>query len=286
MNWVKFVLELDRRVIYTIVALLVALPLIRPLKMPINITPEVQSFYAAIDALPEGSDVVISGDYGPSSKPELQPMLEALIGHCFKKNLKVHLLTLWPDGPALLQTAIEKQAKLYGKQSGTDYCFLGYKAGTLAVILGMNSSVPSTFPTDFYGKPTAGMPIYSQSDSIKEFDFIVDIAAGQTVETWIAYGSEPNGKPIAISVTAVSAAQYYPFYQGRQIEGLAPGMKGTAEYEVLFRKNLEPELIAGEATKGMDAQSAVHLFIVFSIIAANIAFWAKNKRDKLARGAA
>jgi hypothetical protein len=286
MNWVKFVLELDRRVIYSIVALLVALPLIKPLKLPVNITPEVRSFFAAVDALPAGSNVVIAGDYGPSSKPELQPMVEALVAHCFKKDLRVHLLTLWPDGPALLQTAIEKEAKRYGKKSGTDYCFLGYKAGTLAVILGMNSSVPGTFATDFYGKPTAGMPIYSEKNALKDFDFIIDVAAGQTVETWIAYGSEPNGKPIAISVTAVSAAQYYPFYQGRQIVGLAPGMKGTAEYEVLYREAHEPSWLPGEATKGMDAQSAVHVFIVFSIILANIAFWARNKREKQARGAA
>lgn len=285
-DWVSAVLNLDRRVIYTIVALLVILPLIKPLAMPINVTPEVQSFFDAIDGLPAGSHIVISGDYGPSSKPELQPMLSALLAHCFTKNHKVHLLTLWPDGPSLLQTAVEAEAKLAGKQNGTDYCFLGYKAGTLAVILGMNSSVPSTFPTDFYGKPTAQMPIYSSKKSIPEFDFIIDIAAGQSVETWLAYGSEQTGKPLAISVTAVSAAQYYPYLQGNQIVGLAGGMKGSAEYEVLYRSKYAQSLLPGDATKGMDAQSAVHLFIVLSIILANIAFAVQGKRQRLAgRGA-
>jgi hypothetical protein len=43
---------------------------------------------------------------------------------------------------------------------------------------------------------------------------------------------------------------------------------------------------AGDATKGMDAQSAVHIFIVLSIIAANIAFAVSARRSAaLARGA-
>ncbi len=45
-------------------------------------------------------------------------------------------------------------------------------------------------------------------------------------------------------------------------------MKGTAEYETLLvgkygeANNIPP----GDATKGMDAQSAVHIFIVLAII--------------------
>jgi hypothetical protein len=87
MKIVKLILNLDRRIIYTIVALLVIVPLIRPLALPVVATPEVKGIFNVIDALPEGSQIVISADFDPASKPELLPFLDALLAHCFIKGI-------------------------------------------------------------------------------------------------------------------------------------------------------------------------------------------------------
>lgn len=278
MDFLNIFLNLDRRIIFSLVALLVAVPLIFPLRLPIEPTPEVLGIYDFIEALPAGSHVMIAGDYDPASKPELFPMTEALLSHCFEKDLKVHILTLWPFAPALIQTAVENQANIYGKVAGEDFVFLGYKAGTSAVILGMESSITSVFPTDYDGRPTAPMPIYQDVKSTKDMSYLVDIAAGATVEIWIAYGAERIGVPLGASCTAVSASGYYPYLDAGQITGLAGGMKGSAEYEVLLTRNYGRPM--GDATKGMDAQSAVHVFIVLSIIIANICYFISLKREQ------
>jgi hypothetical protein len=282
------VLNLDRRVIYLIVAFLVALPIFLPLELPVIPGNTVRPIFEGIDALPEGSDVLVSGDYGPSSKAELQPMVEAVITHCFIKKHRLHIMAIWDEAPGLIQTTLEKQAGEYGRTNGTDYAFLGYKAGALAVIRGVMDDIPGTFRTDFYGKPTATMPIYRDNAAAKNFDYMIEIAAGTPgPETWIPFGTAPNKLPLGLSCTAVSAAQYSPYLQAGQITGLATGMKGTAEYEVLLREKYAAEIAAatgasdapaGEATKGMDAQSAVHVFIVLSIILANIALGADRRR--------
>lgn len=285
MDFVTLILNLDRKIIFACVAVLVAWPLIRPLSLPIQTTPEVRAIFEAVDNLPDGSDVIIAADYDPSSKPELQPFTYSILAHCFEKDHKVHLLTLWPGGPALIQQAIEEVAAEYGKVSGVDYCFLGYKPGTAAVVRGMANSITGTYPTDFYNKQTATMPIYQRVQSVKQVDYIVDIAAGATVEVWIAYASAPEGVPMSAACTAVSAAGYYAYYQAGQLDGISGGMKGSAEYDVLLLDKY-PKIdgtdkvrIAGNAVKGMDAQSAVHLFIVFSIILANICYFIANKRQ-------
>jgi hypothetical protein len=295
-QWFDLVLNLDRRIIYACVSVLVALPIFFPLKLPVLPGATVKPIFEGIDALPEGSTVLISGDYGPSSKAELQPMMQALITHCFLKNLKVHVMTIWADAPGLIQTALEGQAALYHKENGVDYAFLGYKAGALAVVRGVMESLPGTFRTDFYGKPTASMPIYQGNAAAKSFQYMVEIAAGTPgPETWIAFGTAPNKLPLGLSCTAVSAAQYSPYLQAGQITGLASGMKGTAEYEVLLREKYGTQMAQaegtavvaiGEATKGMDAQSAVHIFIVLSIILANIALSAQRRHELSARGGA
>jgi hypothetical protein len=140
--------------------------------------------------------------------------------------------------------------------------------------------------TDFYGNPTAPMPIYQGVQRIADFDYIIDIAAGATVEYWVVYGAEPDRVPIGASCTAVSATGYYPLLQAGQITGLAGGMKGTAEYEVLLAADF-PNIKGdpgrprptGDATAGMDAQSAVHIFIVLSIIVANICYFIAMRRE-------
>ena len=290
MSFVDAVLNLDRRIIYTIVGLAVVLPLIFPLKLPIVPTPEVQGLFTYIEGLPNGSHVVIAADFDPGSKPELFPMLSAMIAHCFEKEHKVHLLTLWPGAPALMQSAIERQAALYGKTSGTDYVYLGYKAGAAAVIIGLTTGFTSTYPVDHYGKSTSTMPIYENVADLGDVQYLVDIAAGATVEQWIAYGSEKAGIPMGASCTAVSAAAYYPFLGAGQLNGLSGGLKGTAEYEKLLM-DAYPSIAggevrpAGDATKGMDAQSAVHVLIVLSIILANICYYIKNKQDSAERRA-
>jgi hypothetical protein len=287
MDFVNTILSLDRRIIYTIVALCVAIPLIWPLSLPIDTTPEVLGIYDFVEDLPAGSHVLVAGDFDPASKPELFPMLEAVLAHCFEKGIHPHLLTLWPSGPGLMQRAIERQAAIYDKESGVDYCFLGFRYGAAAVVLGMAGSVTDTFTTDFYGTPTATMPIYEDVRRLADFDYIIDMAAGATVEVWIAYAAEPEGVPMGASCTAVSAAGYYPYLQAAQITGLAGGMKGTAEYEVLLAGSYpniqgDPsrERPIGAATKGMDAQSAVHVFIVLSIIVANICYAISVRRER------
>jgi hypothetical protein len=284
MAFVKFILNLDRRVIFVIVALLVAIPLLWPLKLPIQTTPEVRGIFDEVDKLGPNDHILISGDFDPASKPELYPMFKALLAHCFERGIKVHVLTLWPAGPALLQTAIEEQAAKYNKVSGTDFVFLGYKPGGVAVILGLEKSIPGTFSTDHYGKPTAPMPIYQNASKTADMNFLIDVAAGATVEWWIAYAAERTGVPMGTSCTAVSATGYYPYLNAGQIKGLAGGMKGSAEYETLLEQTYKVPV--GDATKGMDAQSAIHIFIVLSIIVANICFFINSRNERLQRRSA
>ena len=56
-------LDLDRRIIFVLIALAVALPLIFKLNLPISITPEVQSLYDGIESLESGDVVLVSFDH-------------------------------------------------------------------------------------------------------------------------------------------------------------------------------------------------------------------------------
>jgi hypothetical protein len=84
----------ERRIVFLYVGIAVALPLFMNLSQKIPISPEVTAVYDAVNELPEGSKVLISFDYDPPSAPELQPMAEAFLYHCFNRNLKVIIMNV------------------------------------------------------------------------------------------------------------------------------------------------------------------------------------------------
>jgi len=89
-------LGMDRRIIFALVALAIAVPMLLPLNFKVTSSPPVQQLYDFIDRLKPGTPVMLSVDYDPSTDAELTPMAVALLRHCFKRHLPVVVLTLDP----------------------------------------------------------------------------------------------------------------------------------------------------------------------------------------------
>jgi hypothetical protein len=298
MEFLKKLFSIDRRFIYLVVFLAVAIPIIYPLNLPVRVTDEVQTVYNDIEKLPEGSPILIAVDYEPSSSPELNPMTRAILKHCFRKNLRVFTTTIWPtdgSGAAIADKLLEEEAKLAGKVRGKDYVNLGFKSGGYAVVIGMGEDFQKTFPKDFNGtvidnmdifkgnnsnnNPDAALPnaAYSQNahqkivKSLKDFSYMVCIHDDSSVFTWITYGFERYGIRIGTGCTAVMAPGNYPVLQAQQITGIIGGLKGASEYEKLMNYR-------GDGARGMDSQSVIHVFIIILIFLGNITYFILERR--------
>jgi len=288
----EIILNLDRRIIYALVFICVFFPLIKPLELPFTPTQEVRDAFNDVEALDPGSVVLISCDFGPSTIPENYTMLQALLHQCFGNDLRVIVLTLVPAGAALGNRGLMEAVKFADDQGqlrypdleyGVDYVYLGYRPGGTAVMLAIGQSFTTAFPRDYEQTPTKTMPLFKEISALGDCQYIFDIASVGYPEYWVSYASERENVPLSVNCTAVSAAQYYPYYQSRQFRGLVGGMKGAAEYEKLVGM----EEILGrlpDATKGMDAQSVVHIFIVIAIIVANF-FYFFQERQRAKGGA-
>ena len=118
-------LRIDRRIIFAIITVAVIAALIVKFELPIPASEPVRGIYEKIDSLPQGSRVMISFDYDPSSKEELQPMAIAFLHHCFSRDLKVIGVTHYTGAPGLADLAMNSVAKQYQKTYGEDYVFWG-----------------------------------------------------------------------------------------------------------------------------------------------------------------
>jgi len=263
-------LRIDRRIIFAIITVAVIASLIVKFELPIPASEPVQGIYEKIDSLPQGSCVMISFDYDPSSKEELQPMAIAFLHHCFSRGLKVIGMTHYTGAPGLADLAMNSVAKQYQKNYGEDYVFLGYKPGGASLIINMGENLYTAFPKDFYGKDTATLPALQGVDSLRQISYLFDLAAGTTIETWLVYGKEKYKFEMGAGCTAVMGPDMYPFLQSKQLNGLLGGLKGAAEYEALVNKK-------ANAVSGMRPQSVVHVIIIIFVIFGNVVFFISKR---------
>ena len=263
----EFINNLDRRWIFLFIGLAVSLPLFFPIGIDFTVSHPVQGFYDTIQKVPNGSKILMSCDYDPGSLPELYPMTISALEQMYKKDLKVIVTCLWPAGPPVVERALAHVAAEYKKQKGIDYVNLGFKEGKEVVMVSMGASIPNTFPADYNGTLVNQIPIMQGVTNYKDVAMIVNISAGYPgTKEWVQQVQARYNIDLVSGCTAVSAPEFYPYYQTGQLKGLLGGMKGAAEYEKLVG-------VMGLGTRGMDAQSVSHLIVFAFILIGNIAYF-------------
>lgn len=259
---------IDRRIIFLFIFVAVSVPMFISIKMSIPVSPEVEMLVDALKKLPDGSRVMASLDYDPSSEPELQPMAETFMEYALKRDFKVIVIGLWPQGAIQAERARVVAEAMMGKafEYGVNYINLGYQSGNELVIQRMGSSIPAAFPRDYFGRPVEEFPIMQGVRNFSNVDFVFNLSAGYpgTIE-WVLFAADRFNVKVGAGNTAVQAPMVYP-YLGKQLIGLAGGMKGGAEFEILTN-------LKGRAVQYMVGQTFAHTVIVLFIIVANIAYF-------------
>ena len=274
--------SLNRTVIYLIITIGVLLPLVVPLNLGQKMSPPTEHLYTFIDTLPKGSHILISADYDPSTLPELQPMLEAIIKHAILRGVIPMVMSLYPQGTGLGIQACEKAKETLGARPDTDYVILGYKPGFSAVILGIGEDIKKIFPTNYSGIPLDSIPAARGVKNYNDIALVISLSGSSTPLAWVTYAYTKYNQKLATGVTAVSAADFYPYLQTGQFIGALMGMKGAAEYEYQVNKLLEKrgyeKAKSVFAVRGMEANSIAHFLIMLFIIIGNLGYFLTKKR--------
>jgi hypothetical protein len=258
-------LNIDRRIVYLVIGLAVIIPFFVPLRLPIYVSPPVQSVYDYIEALPEGSVVLVGFNFTPATKAELYPMCLAVLRHCYSRKLKVIGMTLNFDAPIMANRAMSETAQEYGCEERRDYTFLGYKSGAQQVMLGIGEDISDPFPADYSGTPISQIPMMKDVKNYSDIDLVMDFGSGNSPEWWVAYAGARYHQTIAAGCTGVMVSGLYPYLKAGQLIGLIGGLKGAAEYEKLIKR---PE----KAILGMKAQSIAHMAIILLVAFGNVVY--------------
>ena len=285
MNIFDKLMRIDRRWIFLFLIIVCVITYAIPFDLPILTEPEVTTIYEFIDSLPPDDIVMIAIDYDPNNLAELHTMTYAIVEHCWRKELRVIITALSQNGPGMADQALRDisdsvaQDATYngvdfkGREivNGIDYTFLGYKPYFALVILGMGQNFRLPFPNDYYGTPLDSIPMMKGVINYDQVACVLDLSGGNITDAWISYGQGRFGFPLALGLTGVMTAQYYPYLGSGQVFGIMGGLLGAAQYEELAGN-------PGRAKAGMKVQVAAHMVIILFIIMGNVGYFASRRK--------
>ena len=286
-------LSLDRRWLFLLVFLGVAVPILFPIGLPVTTTASTRAAFDFVEALKPGDVVVLSFDYGPSSAPENDPMAEGFMRQCFARKIRLIVMALYPlGGLTLANNSVAKVTQEFPNlKYGEDYVNLGYKDGAAAVLRRLDKDFAGPFPVDVRGTPVGQIPIMRDVHSVRDAKLVYSVATGIIGEWWVTPMHPQSGTPVIVGPTAVGAPKYYAYLNAGQMVGMVGGMKGAAEYEKLLTEKY-PDLAkfykttrGFTATRGMDGQTVIHVVIILFILIGNVAYVRARAAQRKGAGA-
>tara|TARA_Y100001970_G_scaffold41940_1_gene52142 strand:- start:44230 stop:45015 length:786 start_codon:yes stop_codon:yes gene_type:complete len=261
--------------------------------MPIKTTKNTRIVFDEISKLKENDKVLVSFEYGASTKPEIHPMAIALLNQLFSKGIKVYIMSLWPEGVIMARDVVNQVEKsgVFHLVDGEHYVMFDYKVGGEIVIKNIASDFRGVYMQDINKKSVEDISIMEGVYSIEDFDFVFDLSAGVPGnEQWVQYACDPKGVPLSSGCTSIMVTDAIPYVEAGQLRGILAGMPGAAEYEDLVYNYLikqvdndyildSSKIYPGKALSRMSAQSLAHIIMVLFIVFGNMSYYLKRKKD-------
>ena len=272
--------RVDRRILYLILIVVVAIPTLYPVNVPSPPTQMSRSLWDTIDKTPPDKVIILSSTWDRGTRGESQGQFDALLAHIMKRRIRFLLNSFIPPGPANAKLRIEEVSKKYGfdYQYGRDWVSLGYQVSAAApnFVKGINVDIIGTVKKDsFLKKPLAEFAVMKGIRSIDDVYMVVEITGSSSHLVWLQF-LKPTVK-LGFSSTSVMAPEGLPYYASGQLSGQLWGAKGGYDYEQL---NVEHGIVRdyGKGARYMGPLSFAFGLVILSIVVGNIAMFMSKKQ--------
>jgi hypothetical protein len=261
------------RIIFLLIFVTVAVPMIAPLGLPIPVSPTTAKFFDTVEDIPEGSTVLWCTGIGLSiwynTGPGEIAALKHIIGLVRERSVKLIVFAQSAEGATIVRRILTEYLDLGGLTYGEDYVDLGWIPGGEAALAGVVADFQSTVETDHAGTPASEIPMLIEISGGDDFD-VLGFSSGGMIDAWMRQWA-PLKKPILLNIIAISVPLCMPYIDKGMVTAYLNGQRGGAEYEKLL---MQP----GMGTSFIDAQSMIHLYIVAMI--AVVSIWSLGRRVK------
>lgn len=259
----KFEAGLYRPIIYSLLVITVVTFVLFPLGLPMKVGERPKAFYQKLEEIPDGSTVWYGVDTGAGGLPELRAAMVAVGKYLFSRDIKIIFASPGSNEGPIIYSMILKDMKIPSdKEYGVDYVFLGYIAGGETAMAALAADIKGLLTTDYFGTSLNDLPIMEEVNGASDFSFVFCFTSGtDPVNNYIRQWQTPYNIKLGFVVLSAMGPPTEPYYPN-QVVALLSSAKQGAEFELLLG---EP----GYGVASMDAQSAVHVMLIFFILLGN-----------------
>jgi len=260
-----------REILYALLLITFIIPMIRPIGFPVPISPEVKRWYDTIEALPDGSVIMIDFGYSGGGEPELGPMAVAVYHHIFRRGgLKAIAMSTSIEGPLLWDKAMaEVRPEQYGAEYGVDYIHIGYLTGTEVAMAAVGKDLRAATSTDYRGVSLDQYSIMEGITGASSFDLLICYTTGgDQSEGWVRQWYTPYQVPYLCSVLAMMVPTMLPYQSAGQIVSLTAGAQ-SGQMESLVK-------VPARGIKSADVITMTHILVLAFVVIGNVAYYGKR----------
>jgi hypothetical protein len=256
---------MDKYIIWLVLCIAVAYPILRPIGLPLPIDPMTQEFYDIIDELPPGSKVWMGNAVGSGIIAEQLPGITACMSQLFERgDLKIVIINVIDrEAEVIFSEYVLPELERRGlpTEYGKDWAWLPYVPGVEVALAAMAADIRATVSVDRYGTPLDELEVMEGLNSVTDFDLVV--LFGHTTP-FFSYIRQvvPTGVPFITQGLTMDIPLMMPYYPTQAL-AMMRGLGGAAEYETLV----------GYPWRGLSATEALsttHSWVFIAVIAGNI----------------
>jgi hypothetical protein len=283
----KIFWNIDRRIYYAGVFILVSALLLFPVGMPLKISPEVQSTWQMIDDLQPGDFVIVNFCLSASGYAQLEGACNSMIAHIFEKpGVTVMFMMVSDQAPIMLEEIITNNGDLMpgestfpwynirGKAYGEDYVNMGFYPGISNFIAALSMNFRDSLGnTDWYGEDVTGFFESHDIQTAEDVDLVVSFDSDDGAGDFMRYFFLEYDTPVIQSMIGVMVANSKVQYNAGNYAGIVPSIRGAAEYQFL-------QSYPGMALTQMDAFSVVQFYLMALMVVGNLGYHFYGKKQQ------
>lgn len=274
-SWWDRLQHIDRRILWHILIIVVAIPTLWPINIPNAVSPMSRSLWETINATPKNKIVLLSSTWSKGTRGENQGQFVAVLHHLMSRRIRFAVSSFTPEGMQVALDRIREVAPRYDYVYGRDWVSLGYQASAGNFVKGINVDLIGTVKLDSVDKkPLGSLPVMAGIRSIDDVNIVVEFSAAATHMVWIQLLK--SGVMKGFCPTSVMAPESLPYYASGQLTGVLWGAKGAYDYEQLNVEHGTGPYSFGRQYMG--PLSAAFGLVIVSIVVGNLAMFASRAR--------
>jgi hypothetical protein len=240
MSIVDKLLEIDQRIIYALLFIALAFPILNPVILPMAIQGYSQQAFEFSDSIPEGSIVIFEGGLTAATYPQGGPGMVVQIYHMLTKGVNIIFFSIGTEQSVwtmtAIETALDKLPAGTPAENGVNWVHLGYIAGGEAGTGSLVNDIRGTVQADYFGTPIDDIPLLEGVNDASSFSAVLWWGGSEgSMPYGIRQISVPFDIPITGMCTTNEVPNFSPYISAGQLQGIFGGVRGSAEYEYLLK---------------------------------------------------